>query len=262
MTALSQIPAPVLAAEEVIGLETRPGVVQSFLLRGPRHPGASVILLPGGDGNLELSKKLIGRGDTNFLVRTRSAFEEHGFQVAVIDAPSDRKPAGMLDGFRTSAEHVCDVEVVAQYLKARVDVPLWLIGTSRGTESAAHVAIHCGQAFAGLVLASAVSAPATRASPVTSMQLDALTIPVLIVAHRDDECGLSPASGAERIRNALVRSPRAEIQYFEGGHPPRSRPCEALSTHGFLGIESDVVDAIAAFIKACDPMRFRTEIAG
>jgi hypothetical protein len=31
---------------------------------------------------------------------------------------------------------------------------------------------------------------------------------------------------------------------------PRSRPCEALSQHGFFGIEPQVVDAAARWIRA------------
>ena len=37
---------------------------------------------------------------------------------------------------------------------------------------------------------------------------------------------------------------------FEGGAPAESGPCEARSPHGYLGIEPDVVKAIADWIKA------------
>jgi hypothetical protein len=36
----------------------------------------------------------------------------------------------------------------------------------------------------------------------------------------------------------------------QGGDPPLSEPCEALSRHGYLGIEREVVGAIADWIKA------------
>jgi hypothetical protein len=41
-----------------------------------------------------------------------------------------------------------------------------------------------------------------------------------------------------------------EIMLFDGGDPPRSGPCQALSEHGFLGIEDRVVDAIAGWMRA------------
>ena len=41
-----------------------------------------------------------------------------------------------------------------------------------------------------------------------------------------------------------------EVVLFEGGDPPESDPCQALSEHGFLGIEKRVVNTIAEFIKS------------
>jgi hypothetical protein len=37
---------------------------------------------------------------------------------------------------------------------------------------------------------------------------------------------------------------------LSGGSPPQSDPCEAMSQHGFLGIEKQAVDAVAKFILA------------
>ena len=92
------------------------------------------------------------------LVRTRDDFAAHGFAVAVVDAPSDRKERkGMRGGFRNSAEHVTDIDAVTAHLKKTVRVPVWLIGTSRGTESAAYVAIHAKEKIAGVVLTSSMT---------------------------------------------------------------------------------------------------------
>ena len=73
-------------------LKTSRGVRQSFLLTKPDNPAAAVILFAGGHGALGLTgagKMKWGAG--NFLVRTRGMFAEHGFMVAVVDAPSDRQ---------------------------------------------------------------------------------------------------------------------------------------------------------------------------
>ncbi len=37
---------------------------------------------------------------------------------------------------------------------------------------------------------------------------------------------------------------------FSGADAPQAKPCDSRSAHGFLGIEQDVVAAIAAFIKS------------
>ncbi len=156
----------------------------------------------------------------------------------------------MLGGFRNSAKHVTDIDAVTAHLKKTVRVPVWLIGTSRGTESAAYVAIHAKENVAGLVLTSSMTEDNSDGRPVTDLPLDRIRVPALVVAHEDDECWVTPPGGAEWIAESLVNASRVEVKMFSGGDEPRSKPCNALSAHGFLGIEQDVVAAIAAFIKS------------
>ncbi len=86
--------------------------------------------------------------------------------------------------------------------------------------------------------------------PVTDLPLDRIRVPTLVVAHEDDECWATPPGGAEWIAESLVNASRVEMKMFSGGDEPRSKPCNALSAHGFLGIEQDVVAAIAGFITS------------
>jgi len=241
-------------SEELVTLHTRDGVEQRYLLLKPDTPRAAVILFAGGKGALHLSSGLfgpsIGWGSRNFLVRTRDRFADHGLMVAVVDAPSDRQgPDGMLYGFRSSAAHVTDIDAVIADLRRRADVPVWLIGTSRGTESAASVAIHSSQHPHGLVLTSSMSEPNRKGDAVTAMALGRIRMPTLIVAHQDDGCRWTPPGGARAIRAGLRNAPRVELRLFSGGDE-QGRPCKAMSHHGFLGIESGVVDAIAGFVTA------------
>ena len=243
------------AQEQLVTLETRAGVTQKFILITPEKPVAAVILFAGGKGNLDLTgaadRPVLGWGKNNFLVRSRDDFAAHGFAVAVVDAPSDRKERkGMRGGFRNSAEHVTDIDAVTAHLKKTVRVPVWLIGTSRGTESAAYVAIHAKEKIAGLVLTSSMTEDNSDGRPVTGLALDRIRVPALVVAHEDDECWATPPGGAEWIAESLVNASRVEVKMFSGGDSPRSGTCGALSAHGFLGIEQKVVAAIAGFIKS------------
>ncbi len=86
--------------------------------------------------------------------------------------------------------------------------------------------------------------------PVTDLALDRIRVPTLVVAHEDDECRVTPPDGAERIAKGLVNAPKVAVRMFSGGDSPRSGACGARSAHGFLGIEQDVVAAIAAFIMS------------
>jgi hypothetical protein len=70
----------------------------------------------------------------------------------------------------------------------------------------------------------------------------------LIVHHRNDGCRVTPATDVNALQAKLTGAPRTQVMLFNGGDPPRSDACEALSEHGFLGIEAQVVEAIAAWI--------------
>jgi hypothetical protein len=254
---------PVRAAEEEMrSVPTRPGVTERFLLVHPAGaPVASVILFAGGDGALNLSDQGIGGLRGNFLVRTRQRFARDGLLVAVIDAPSDRGGFG-LTGFRTTADHARDVQAVIAALRQEADVPVWVVGTSNGTMSAANAAARLREGGpAGLVLTSTVTVVGPGAArshigsseTVRDVRLGDVRVPTLLVHHKKDGCVASPYEGAAALLKRLDKAPKKELLTFEGGLPPKSEPCEAFSAHGYLGLEAEVVPAITAWIKAALP---------
>jgi pimeloyl-ACP methyl ester carboxylesterase len=245
------------ASANLVSIQTPRGTQQAFILVTPsQKPVASVILFAGGDGALGLTGAASMKwGAGNFLVRTRNMFAARGLQVAVVDAPSDHKD-GMNAIFRMSPAHSRDIEAVAAHLKKQADVPVWLVGTSMGTFSAAGGAIGAKN-VSGLVLTSTI----TRADPdwkiarshrdgVASMALSQIAMPVLIASHRKDRCAFTPAADASKLKGRLTKASKVEVELLDGGAAPVSEPCEAKSQHGFFGIEAQAVDTIAKFIKA------------
>lgn len=248
-------PAPAQKAS-LVSIETPRGVKQKFIIIKPDKPVASVILFAGGHGALRLNgASSMGWGKGNFLVRSRDQFAAHNLMVAVIDAPSDQQ-GGMNAIFRMSGQHAQDIGAVAAYLKAQAAVPVWLVGTSMGTFSAAGGAI-ASKGVDGMVLTSTI----TRSQPhwkiahshpggVASMPLGKITVPALIVSHKKDGCNITPAADAPKLRKALNSAKTVDVVLLDGGSPPRSEPCQAYSQHGFLGIEDKAVDVIAKFVTA------------
>ena len=255
MTALAAFNAGAQADTSLVSIQTPRGVKQSFILIKPEKPVASVILFAGGHGGLGLkSASTMKWGAGNFLVRSRDKFAAQNLMVAVIDAPSDRQD-GMNAIFRMSGGHAADIGAVAAYLKTQAQVPVWLVGTSMGTFSAAEGAIGA-KGIDGLVLTSTI----TRSKPdwkiatshpngVASMALPQVTVPALIMFHRKDGCDITPAADAPKLSARLTKAKTVETVLLDGGDPPISEPCEAKSQHGYLGIESKAVETIAAFIK-------------
>lgn len=82
------------------------------------------------------------------------------------------------------------------------------------------------------------------------MGLDKITVPTLIVYHKDDECFGTSAEDAPKIKEGLIHAKKADILYFTGGNIPESDSCQPMSQHGFYGIEGQVVAATAEFIKS------------
>ena len=254
--AASSLPAHAQSAPRVVDIPTRPGVTQRFLFIAPAAPKAAAILYAGGHGGLQLDPQgSFGWGANNFLVRTRMLFVNDGVAVAVIDAPSDRQSPPYLDGFRLTAEHAADARAVIAWLREQLHVPVWLVGTSRGTQSVAAIAIALANDSNpsagpdGIVLTSTILRENRGGDPVTSMNLSALKIPVLVVHNKDDACKVCPVSETDTLMQQLTQSPRTKLMLVSGG-TSRGDPCGASAYHGFNGIESEVVHGITAWMLA------------
>jgi dienelactone hydrolase len=238
--------------QRVVDIPTRPGVTQRFLYLSPASPKAAVILFAGGEGGLQISPEgALKWGAGNFLVRTRQQFAEKGLAVAVIDAPSDHQSYPYLSGFRQKSEHVADITAVIAWLKQQTNLPVWLVGTSRGTQSAAYIATQLSPANGGpdgVVLTSTILTD-DKGRPVTDMPLEKLAIPVLVVHHEQDGCKHCAYSNIPRLMDKLPSGNKKELITMHGGSS-RGDPCEAFAYHGFNGLESDVVEKIAAWVQA------------
>ena len=239
------------AAQEIVTLQTRPGVTLSFFIAnmGGRKPQAAALLLIGGGGNIHLrvedGQTKFGQG--NFLPRARREFIRNGILPVILDNPTDQQGGhGMSDDFRESAAHVTDIRAVRAELEKRYPgLPVFLVGTSRSTLSAAHLARSLPGELKGAVLTSSLfySGGGQRARQVLAgYRWEQIKMPVLFVHHQDDGCGATPYREAARL------GARYPLITVHGGKPPESAPCEPFSNHGFFGKEPETVDAIAAWM--------------
>jgi alpha/beta superfamily hydrolase len=248
--AVASICAPALA-QSVVDIPTRPGVTERMLVIAPPAPKAAVILFAGGHGGLQISSTgTIKWGDGNFVIRTRQQFADQGLFVVVIDAPSDRQAAPYLGGYRQTPSHLEDVKAAIAWVRERAKVPVWLIGTSRGTQSVAFIATELTDSEGpdGIVLTSTILTDDTgRAVP--KMPLDKIKIPVLVVHHEQDGCKHCAFGNIPSLMDGLSASRKKELIPAKGGQS-RGDPCEPQAYHGFNGIERDVVAQTVTWILA------------
>ncbi len=238
-------------AQRVVDIPTRPGVTQRMIVLMPENRTAAVVLFAGGHGGLQISPEgFMKWGDGNFLVRTRQMFASKGLTVIVVDAPSDRQNPPYLSGFRQRPEHAADIKAVIAWLKQQADIPVWLVGTSRGTQSVAYIATQMAPADGGpdgIVLTSTMLTDVKGVRPVPEMPLEKVHVPTLVVHHKWDGCTYCKYDDLPNLMNKLTASPRKELVPFEGGLS-KGDPCEAMAYHGFNGIEQQVVTKIAEWI--------------
>ena len=220
----------------------------------PLERTAVLVMLIGGDGTLGLTANQTNTGSPNFVARNRNHFAAEGFVVAVVDAANDFNALGSLRGHRLpdrplGDRHLADLAAVMGSLRARYpDLPVWAVGHSRGTVSAAVMATSVMPPADGLVLTSSLTGP-DAAEDLSGVALESVAAPALIVSHEDEGCFVTTLAGSEALRHRFVASSRVHLMRISGGSTPVSGACDPLSPHGFFGVDQKVIEGIANWIK-------------
>ena len=234
-------------AWEDMHLPTREGVRQRLLIARAADAGhKAVILFKGGVGTPITVKKGGRLGlNRNFLVRSAPLFARAGFVTAVADAPSD-KSGGMDDHFRSSKAHHTDLKAAVDFLVSEGAREVFLVGTSRGTQSVGYLAtVMTHPNVKGYVLTASLEDVVFYA--------DKIERPVLMVHHSDDECRVTTYTAAVASYRSIAKSPRKNFITISGGDMSLTHPCRAMSAHGFIGAERETVAAIVDWMNGKTP---------
>lgn len=247
---------------ELVSLPAHDGTTQRVSIASPAAAWGGVVLLAGGSGVIDLDDQGCAQALTgNSLVRGAPFLHAAGLITALVDAPTDlhRNPDG-LAGFRADPRHAEDIGRVIAELRRRVNGPIWLVGTSRGTISAANAGARLAGATRadGVVLTSVLTAGNSRgqkpwvAQTVFDLPLASITAPVLLLGHADDLCVRTPPARMADVASRIT-SVRKQLVTVTGGPGGRGvagvEACEGRSPHGFVGQEEDVLAGIVRFIR-------------
>lgn len=236
-----------VAGERVVDLPLGDGRNQRVLYEAPPHPRATLVMLPGGSGDIGVGREGDLRHQENFLVRTRADWVARGYAVLIPDT-IDR---ANLRGMRSAPAYGRLVAGLAAFAREQAPSPVFLIGTSQGTIAAVSGAAQAGPGLlAGLVLTEAVSLPGRRSTEtVFDADPQSVRVPVLVVANRKDACDVTPPEMAPRIAAALPHAPSVRILAVSGEMRSSARSCASLSPHGYDGIEPAVVGGIVGWLQ-------------
>ena len=259
-------PKPSGECGEVVTIPAHDKTTMRYALSRPASAQGepiAVVLLPGGGGHLDLDAKGCPRAlKGNSLVRSIPYFNDLGFVTALVDSPSDLTGEDGLAGFRSSSKHAEDLGRTIEDVRGRTKGPVWVIGTSRGTISAANVASSAAGPTApdGVVLTSALTVGSRSnqrpwpSQTVFDLPLDKIRVPVLIVGHAADTCLRSPATMMTRIADR-TNGVRKQVVTVTGGPgmPAGTQStidaCVGRSPHGFVEQESEVAAGVGRFIR-------------
>jgi hypothetical protein len=233
--------------ERVIDLPLGGGLHQRVLYDAPARSRATIVMLPGGSGDVGVERDGDLRHDDNFVVRTRGDWVAQGYAVLIPDT-IDR---ANLRGVRSSPAYAHLVDALATYAHAHAPGPVFLLGTSQGSIAAMNGAAHArpGQ-IAGVILTEPVSVMGHSGETVFSADPQNVRVPALVVANRDDACDVAPPPMAPGIAAAMKRSPDARVLFVSGGTNRSAKPCGSLSPHGYYGIEATLITSITAWMRS------------
>lgn len=250
-------PAAAVAAggETMVEIASRGQAVRALLIE-PARPVGGVILLAGGSGRLDLGPDgALGGLKGNQLVRTRALYADAGYVTLVPDIAADLKtPTGVAAHYREEAPHARDLGAMVRYLR-RYKVPVVVVGTSRGTLSAANAVARLKGAERpdAMALTSALMLPTKgKRLSVQSIARDParLGVPTLLVHHKRDACRVTlPSAVAPFTAWYEKGGRRLDVIWLDGGDGTGD-PCEGGSAHGFAGLDDKVVATVTGWIAA------------
>jgi pimeloyl-ACP methyl ester carboxylesterase len=231
--------------EEVVEMPLSDGQTQRVLYVAPANARGTIVMLPGGEGNVGLEDGGDIRHGHNFVVRTRSLWNARGYAVLIPDTVDHAN----LRGHRSTPEYAHLVRDLVTFAHRRINRPVFLLGTSQGSIAAMNGASHAEpDSIAGVVLTESVSVLGGSGETVFDADPRGVRVPALIVANRDDRCNVAPPGAAHKIAQAMSSSHDVTVMDVEGGMAKSATACGSLTPHGYYGIEDDVVSRIAHWL--------------
>jgi hypothetical protein len=219
--------AALILATPVVAQETvSVGGSNVILLKPSGSPRASVILMPGGDGQIRAGAGgQLGGMRGNQLVRTRESYRARGLAVMIVDAGTNLSAA-------------------VEYMAA-IKRPVTVVATSRGTQRVAR-GIAAGAKPDALVLTSGFLSDGSGSNiHVMNILGSPATLPrTLVIHHKQDGCRFTLPGGVDPF--IKWSAGKARVVWLDGG-ANRGDPCEAGGYHGFAGLDGAVVNLAAGF---------------
>jgi hypothetical protein len=243
----SHLHAQEVGKGEVLRVDTREGVNVPIFTYWRSDAVATLVLFSGGAGGYGQIGEDGWPTGGNFLIRTGKRWASHPFNVVMVGRPTDGIDLSS-GSVRTGDAHAADNVAIFKAIKLNSQLPIWVVGTSSGTISAAAAAIQDSEnLISGVVLTSWVVAYKIPGA-VPKQNLEKFRVPTLVFHHADDACWACRPDEVKNITSTLTNAPIKKIIFVNGGSGATGNPCEPMHHHGFVGMQNEAVDIIASWI--------------
>ncbi|NBT75565.1 MAG: hypothetical protein EBT15_06280 [Betaproteobacteria bacterium] len=243
-------------SEELVSVTLDGSKVQQGVLsirKGTSRHTRLAVLLPGypsvvrpvvSEGVMQ-SSKLSG----NFLIRSRRHLADDKIATLLVDCHSESGDY-CSSSYQASANRQQDVQKLIDLVRKNHPSieQVWLIGTSMGTISSSFMPIYGPSDYAGAIHTASITEPYAPRSyrELADFDYRRSGVPQFLVHHVDDPCSLTTFSGAKRISEKFA----APLIAVFGGTGFTGDACNALTQHGFRGMEQATMAAIGSIVKS------------
>ena len=249
-----------VTSETVETIPSRGEYTQTFILDRVENPLATIVLYSGNKGYVGIYPNGTAEFDMFLVYRARKLLAQQGFNVLLLDAPSEWANKGLWEKQRT-AEYAAHNAAVIAYARKLANVPVFLLGQSSGGIGAAGVATQLkGNGADGLILVSPWMPPKDK-WPIPNFvfssdfaisswpDLANIKGPILLVHHLDDNCNFSLPEYVPQLVTALSAARKPDVIGLRGGASPSGNACYPAGWQNFSGMEREVSEEIGNWIK-------------
>ena len=210
---------------------------------------ALLILIPGGEGQLNLKPTQLNVGNQFYLTLkqlTQGSEPKGIFDVVLFDSPERLENSRGYPSSRATPDHMSRIRSVVQFYKEKTKKPIWLMGHSNGAVSVTEYLryekkIGQGNQISGLIVSGA--------RKLAYFDSDPLNLPILFMSHRQDGClNADPNASVNNFEKVKsLNMAQTSFVFIETGSPEGSRTCET-GYHMYNNATQEVVATLRNFI--------------
>jgi pimeloyl-ACP methyl ester carboxylesterase len=220
-----------------------------------QNPRALLLLIPGGDGHINLSPTQRDvRAEFYLILKELSLGSEADgvFDVVLFSNPDpiDKTSKGYPSG-RGSPAHLSRIRDVIGFYREKTRKPVWLMGHSNGAVSVTEYLRYQAKRgelsqIAGLIVSSARSNTYFDTAP--------LSLPILFMHHRRDSCEMAqPGASLNNFKKvAAINAAHTSFIYVETGSPEAKPVCDS-GFHMYHDAAAEVAATLRTFMMSYTP---------